>query len=567
MEYNILKGIVATAIATASLTACDNQLDITPKGQSTLSTVTDLEMLFNTSYNMGLPCADLGIICNESLGMGDNVPTLLKAKNTLAYAMLAYDETVDRANLTLQDERYENGYKYINNMNTIIAKMPEASGDEAKKKALIAEAHVMRAYFHWLIVNIFAKQYDEATAAKEGGIPYVTDIDVTTVKEKLTLAQVYENILNDCSDEYINALPVKSDDVLRADQAWGNAVRAKVLMQMKRYKDAIPYAEKALEINGNIDDRSSVVAMKDWYMPKQSPSNYIYFGTMAAPFAEVISMETVMLFEQGDYVKDYAFSFGMDPSEGGGWDDDDDEDWGDDDEDWGDDESWMSAAKRKSMYSSLMGRASAMKLASKRADEWDDDDEEGDWDDGEEDWGDGEEDWGDGDEDWYFAPNSANPAWNQLFGMMLAGVVGSAQYYGVAAYANTYGITSDRMYYTLAECYIRTGRINEGLALVNKVRKYRIHPDQYVEFSADNEADAMALMQNAKWIECLSTYENFFDCKRWNTEPEYQRVITRTIMDLEGNMEMYSIKPDSKLWVAPFPLSATRKNPTLSQNY
>lgn len=549
MKHNILKGIVATAIATASLTACDSQLDIIPKGQSTLSTVTDLEMLLNANYDMGLPYTDLGIICNESLGMGDNVPTQLKMKNTLACAMLSYDETVDRANLTLQDERYEHGYKYINNMNTIIAKMPEASGDEGKKKAIIAEAHVMRAYLHWLLVNVYAKQYDEATAATDGGIPYVTDIDVTTLKEKQTVARVYENILNDCSDENINALPVRNDDVLRADQAWGNAVRAKVLMQMKRYKDAIPYAEKALKINGTIDDRSTVMELKDWYMPKQSPCNYIYFGTMAAPFAEVISMETAMLFEEGDYVKDYAFAFGMDPGEGGG--DDDDDDWGDD-EDWDDDEEWLSPARCRKMYASLKKRAAAMKITAKRAA------------DDEEDWGD-DDDWGD--EDIYTAPNIANPAWSPLFGMMLSGVMGSAMYYGANAYANTFGITSDRMHYTLAECYIRTERIADGMALVNKVRQYRIHPDKYTELSADNEADAMALLQNAKWIECLSTYENFFDCKRWNTEPDYQRTITRTIMDMEGNMEMFSIAPDSKLWVFPFPLSATRKNPTLTQNY
>ena len=384
-----------------------------------------------------------------------------------------------------------------------------------------------------------------------------------TLKEKLTVAQVYDNILQDCTDEYISQLPVKSDDVLRADQAWGNAVRAKVLMQMKRYNEAIPYAEKALQINGNIDDRSTIVTLKDWHLPKQSPSNYIYFGTMAAPFAEAISMETAMLFEQGDYVKDYAFSFGMDPSEGGGDWGDDDEDWGDDEEDWDDDEDWSlrSKANRMQSYASLTAQAKEMNIAAKakklnstakakaatRGDEWDDED----WD----------------DDDFYMAPNMANPAWNSLFGMMMVGVVGSAQYYGVGAYANTYGITSDRMYYTLAELFIRTGRIADGMALVNKVRRHRIHPDQYVDLTADNEADAMTLLQNAKWIECISTYENFFDCKRWNTEAAYQRTITRTIMDLEGNMEMYSIAPDSKLWVFPFPLSATRKNPTLTQNY
>ena len=185
------------------------------------------------------------------------------------------------------------------------------------------------------------------------------------------------------------------------------------------------------------------------------------------------------------------------------------------------------AAKAKKLNSTAKAKAAT------RGDEWDDED----WD----------------DDDFYMAPNMANPAWNSLFGMMMVGVVGSAQYYGVGAYANTYGITSDRMYYTLAELFIRTGRIADGMALVNKVRRHRIHPDQYVDLTADNEADAMTLLQNAKWIECISTYENFFDCKRWNTEAAYQRTITRTIMDLEGNMEMYSIAPDSKLWVLPLP--------------
>ena len=129
-------GIIALT-ATCSLAGCDSQLDIIPKGQSTLGTVTDLEMLFNQSYDLGVPYNDIGIICNESLGQGENVPLKLSQKSTLSYALLAYDESVDRANLTLTDDRYGNAYKYINYMNTIIEKMPEAAGDESKKEALI----------------------------------------------------------------------------------------------------------------------------------------------------------------------------------------------------------------------------------------------------------------------------------------------------------------------------------------------------------------------------------------------------------------------------------------------
>ncbi len=156
-------------LMTSSFSCCNDKLDITPKGKNTLGSVDDLEMLFNQQYDLGLPFTDLGLICNESYGQTVNVPTALSQKKTVLYSMITWDESVDRATLTLTDSRYTNAYKYINYMNTIIDKMPGASGDENKKMALEAEAHIMRAYIHWLLVNIYAPQYDEATAAKDGG--------------------------------------------------------------------------------------------------------------------------------------------------------------------------------------------------------------------------------------------------------------------------------------------------------------------------------------------------------------------------------------------------------------
>lgn len=540
-HINTFRLAIIALTATCSLAGCDSQLDIIPKGQSTLGTVTDLEMLFNQSYDLGVPYNDIGIICNESLGQGENVPLKLSQKSTLSYAMLAYDESVDRANLTLTDDRYGNAYKYINYMNTIIEKMPEAAGDESKKEALIAEAHVMRAYLHWILVNIYARQYDAATADTDGGIAYVTDLNVTEIKKKATVAEVYDKILADCSDTYINALPVTHSDVLRGDQAWGNAVRAKVLMQMKRYADALPYAKKALDLNGTIEDRSGTVDAGDWILTKQAGSNYIYFGTMVAPFTEVISPETAARFERGDYVKDYAFLFGMKPGEGGEDDDDDDA------------EEWDAKATLLKAKDVINGIKAKRKSDAQNTDITDEtgptDDEIGD----------------EGDE--YVAPNAANPAWSELFGMMNSGVIGAAQYYSINANVNCYGITSDRMYYTLAECLIRTGKTDEGLELVNQVRRCRISPDQYAPLTASTETEAMEQLQRSKWIECLCTYENFFDCKRWNSEEKYRRTITRTIMDMEGNISTFEIAPDSKLWILPFPLNVTRKNPTLTQNY
>ena len=312
------------------LTGCDDKLDIVPKGQSTLETVDDLELLLNKDIKLGSPINDLSIICNECFGQMTSVPTVLSQTNTLNYAYLAYDEKVNRANLSQSDDRYTNAYKTINAMNTIIDKAPEASGSESKRKQIIAEAHIMRAYLHWLLVNIYARQYDATTAATDGGIAYVKSESVFTDNPKLTVQEVYDNILADCSDDYIKALPERNDDVLRGDQAWGYAVRAKVLMQMKRYADALPYALKSIDLNGTIEDRSAIVDAGDWILERQAPDNLVYIGGMVGPFLECLSKETADKFEAGDYVLYHAYMFGQKPGSG--------EDNGDDED--GDDEEW-----------------------------------------------------------------------------------------------------------------------------------------------------------------------------------------------------------------------------------
>ena len=157
--------------------------------------------------------------------------------------------------------------------------------------------------------------------------------------------------------------------------------------------------------------------------------------------------------------------------------------------------------------------------------------------------------------------------WSSIDGEMYAGISNSKVYMGWSTSANEYGINADRMFYTAAECYIRTGEIRKGLELVDQVRAKRV--ENYESFvalydqQALSEEEAMALLQKAKWIECIATYENFFDCKRWNSEEKYKHVITRNL----GEYGTYSIGPDSPLWVLPFPANATRYNPSLTQNY
>jgi len=470
--HNMNRWLLGAALLTAHcslFTSCESQLDIVPKGKVTLAAVDELELLLNQEYMVGdMPADNLGILSGETVGMFDQISTILSQTNTVKYALMAYDETVDRATLTTTDDRYNGLYKYINYMNTIITKMDEATGDAVRKPQLVAEARVLRAYFHWLAVCIYAKQYDAATAADEGGIAYVTDTEVTTQKQKSSLADTYRQILDDCSDEVIARLPAsRGDQVMRGDRAWGNAVRAMVLTQMKRYAEAQPYAREAIRLRPQMFDRRTIKQTGEWNQPQTSDNNFLYMGGAGArvsPTMVMITQETARLFEPGDYVIRYDSPLG----------------------------------------------------------------------------------------------------WSEEYGKMFSGLDDIKMYMGWATMCNIYGLTSEQLHYVAAECLIRSGNTAEGLALVDQVRALRVEDyEPYASRTGLSEKDAMTLLQQAKWVECIGTPFNFFDVKRWNTETAYRRTVSHRL----GTLGTYTLDPESPLWVQPFPVNAVRYNESLRQNY
>ena len=445
------------------------EMDIIPKGQSTLSNTSELELLLNCKTIGERPYESLGIIVNEDYGREySSVEEQIKAGQTMGAINLTYNEDIDRGELASDDDKYTDIYSYVNYMNVLLSQIDGASGNDDRKDMIKAEAKITRGYYLFIASNIYAKQYDDATAEMNGGIAYPETPDIDT-KPQLTLKECYNKILEDCSDENIGRLLDKGN-VNRITKATGNAIKAVVLFQMKHYEEALPYAEKALSLNSNIEDRSLIVYTKKWTLLPSSENNLLYisplFDMTYNPTWEQLSAETSKLFEDGDFVKDYATS-------------------------------------------------------------------------------------------------GSRSYWDSGWGEMDSGIKGCLEATGYDAYVNPWGITVEQIMYLAAECHIRKGQIQKGLDLVNKVRSFRIHTDFYRPFTASTEENAMDLLQRAKFIENIGTCWNFFDRKRWNTEDKYRKTITRDLQDAGS----YSISPDSKLWVFPFPLRVMQNNSTFKQNY
>ena len=463
-------------LATAALltfASCDSKLDIVPLGMTTLETVDDLETLLNQEPMLYLEeeMMPYEILCNNMYLKYKGLPDYFNNHYSLLYAWMAYDETVDRADLTAEDGVYESLYEQINYMNVIISKAPGADGDDAKRRQIIAEAKVRRAWYHFLLVNMYAKPYDDATAAETGGIAYVDNTDVSEQKTKLTLDKVYEKLLEDCSEEVLRDLVQGHvDDCSRFGLDFGYGVRAKVLFQMKHYDEALQYANLALGVNSRIEDRSTVKTSGVWTLTETAANNYYVITGGAARnvgdyYGITITPEVAALISSDDYVMKYHNV-------------------------------------------------------------------------------------------------SGTPAWKAPYPELPDGAlqcqVGDTKW-------NMFGIRTETMCYLAGECLIRSGKIAEGLGQIDRVRAYRI--ENYTPLASQasglTEKQAMKLLQDAKRVEFLNSFENFCDRKRWNSEADYAETLTRDC----GEYGTFSIAPDSPLWVFPFPQNAVLHNNSLTQNY
>lgn len=245
--------------------SCESFTDIQPKGMNLLSTTTDLEMLLNTEFFH--TSTDMREVAADVIYGATHIPSLLSQPGiTRTKIIMELDDTnmEKMAELTNSDGDFTAWYKYIGKVaNPVLLMIDDATGDQKVKDQLKAEALTMRAYFHWLLVNKFAKAYNPATAETDPAIPYVThEWDLTKPTEKLTVAKVYENILKDVDDAIaLNSLPEVNINRMRMSKACPYAVKALALMSMQNYTDAADAAQDALDVNDAIMDYNTSTTM------------------------------------------------------------------------------------------------------------------------------------------------------------------------------------------------------------------------------------------------------------------------------------------------------------------
>ena len=240
------------------VSSCSDFTDVQPKGKNLLSTTTQLEMLLNREFYMS--SGDGPQFLGDVITTLNNVPNLLSQPTpTRTSIILEWDASLqDRlAELTASDDEYDSYYGVIGQVaNPILSHIDAATGDPAVKNQLRCEALTLRAYFHYLVVNKFAKAYNPATAAEDPGVPYVLETqDVAQPTVKMTVQEVYDHILADVQEAIdLDGMPTVAVNRMRMSKPCAYAVKALALLSMQRFDEAEEAARQALALNGAVDN-------------------------------------------------------------------------------------------------------------------------------------------------------------------------------------------------------------------------------------------------------------------------------------------------------------------------
>jgi hypothetical protein len=124
------------------------------------------------------------------------------------------------------------------------------------------------------------------------------------------------------------------------------------------------------------------------------------------------------------------------------------------------------------------------------------------------------------------------------------------------------------VYLILAECYARDNKLNEAVGVLNTLRAKRILSGTVNLTVPATRKETMDLVINERRKELLFGFNRFFDLKRLNTETEFAKTVTRVfpLVNKTVPQKTYTLQPNSRLYIIPFPLSALQKNPKLTLN-
>lgn len=269
MKYikTLFMGLLAITAA-----SCSDFLDHTPDERTEIDTEDKVVSLLIASYPDAAPCW-LGEISSDNLidNMSPHLPSSPNDKQILSHYNYSHFERFDNelyqfepassATYNSYDSpgimwlAYYGAIASVNHALDAVGKMKGENADPGKfsekLRAAWAEAHLIRAYSHFMLVNLFSKAYkDEESSKEDVGIPYVTEPEDKVQQEydRSNVAETYRKIGQDLEEglKYVSDINYNTAPKYHFNTLAAHAFAARYYLFTRQYEKVIEHADAVL---------------------------------------------------------------------------------------------------------------------------------------------------------------------------------------------------------------------------------------------------------------------------------------------------------------------------------
>ena len=238
------------------LTSCDDYLDITPTGSVIITTAEQYRKMLTHAYSV-IP-EDRGLATFRSDEFLMDATISKEDINSYKDIWIWNDISPDESTSTFNWRRY---YQVIYEANyTLESRNNITEGSAKEVDQLIGESYMLRAYMHFLLVNLFGEPYTAvADPYSVKAIPLKLNTESEDVLPRNTLGEVFDQIISDLdnAERYMNIEQWQTGLHYRFNTVSVDALRSRVYLYMGKWEESLVASRRVLEKRNELSDLSS----------------------------------------------------------------------------------------------------------------------------------------------------------------------------------------------------------------------------------------------------------------------------------------------------------------------
>lgn len=264
-----LRNIILFILTAVVLTSCEDFLDITPTGKVIAKTGEEYRALLTYEYKYFSKDRYMTTLRTDEL--------LMDKKKSSSTDLDAYLDLWrwkdDNPSPTTSYFSWRGYYHTIYIANYVIEhrdEITDATRDEVNQ--LVGESYMLRAYCHFLLVNLYAEPYTHCQPTTTRGVPMQLVADVNAIPGSSSVEAIYQQVLADIdeAEKYLNVETWEEGTNYRFNKISVQAFRARTYLYMGEWQKALTAAKAVIEVHGELVDMNSSTTLPNSYKSVES---------------------------------------------------------------------------------------------------------------------------------------------------------------------------------------------------------------------------------------------------------------------------------------------------------